>query len=309
MIRNLFLLASLFAVGALSAQGKLTTPGSAKPLFVVNEVIVNDVANIDPNNIESIEVLKTDAATKKYGSQGKDGVVIIKTKRPVQLNYRDPKMTEMWEPKPAKVTPGIGTAPPSDAIVLFDGKNLGEWQSARDGSEARWQVADGAFTVAKGTGDIKTKRTFGDVQLHIEWRAPAVIESEGQGRGNSGIFLQERYELQVLDSYESQTYSNGQAGSIYKQHIPLVNATRAPGDWQAYDVIYTAPKFGENGQLVAPARITVLHNGVLIQNNVAIWGGTEYIGLPKYNAHGKGAIQLQDHGNPVSYRNIWIREL
>lgn len=293
----------------LPAQNKIVTLGDAKPLFIVNEVIVQDAAHVQPENIESIEVLKGDAATKKYGATGKNGVVIIKTKRPVQLNYRDPKMTEMWEPRPAKITPGMGTAPPSDAIVLFDGTDLSQWQSARDGSEPRWQVADGAFTVAKGTGDIKTRRTFGDVQVHIEWRAPSVIEGEGQGRGNSGIFLQERYELQVLDSYESQTYSNGQAGSIYKQHIPLVNATRAPGEWQSYDILYTAPRFSETGRIITPARITVLHNGVLIQHNVEIWGNTEYIGLPAYKAHGDGAIQLQDHGNPVSYRNIWLRKL
>lgn len=308
MKRLLFCLAIVVA-GNLPAQVKLITPGNEKPLFVVNEVIVKDVANIDPSNVESLEVLKGEAALKKYGADGKSGVVIIKTKRPVQLNYRDPKMTELWEPKPAKITPGIGTAPPSDAIVLFDGKDLSQWQSARDGSEVKWQVADGAFTVVKGSGDIKTKRTFGDVQLHIEWRAPAVVESEGQGRGNSGIFLQERYELQVLDSYESQTYANGQAGSIYKQHIPLVNATRGPGEWQTYDIIYTAPVFTDKGQVISRARMTVLHNGVLIQNNAEIWGGTEFIGLPVYNAHGKGAIQLQDHGNPVSYRNIWVREL
>ena len=300
----------LLAVGSLPAQIKIVTPGDSKPLFVVNDVLVQDVANIQPGNIESVEVVKGEAAAKKYGPDGRNGVVVIKTKRPVQVNYRDPKMTEIWEPKPPKVTPGGNWgAPPSDAIILFDGADLTQWQSARDGGEARWQVADGAFTVTKGTGDIKTKRTFGDVQVHIEWRAPSVLEGEGQGRGNSGIFLQERYELQVLDSYESPTYPNGQAGSIYKQHVPLVNATRPPGEWQSFDIIFVAPKFGGNGRVVSPGRITVLHNGVLIQNNVEIWGNTEYIGLPRYTPHEKGAIQLQDHGNPVSYRNIWVREL
>ena len=221
----------------------------------------------------------------------------------------DPKVTELWEPKPKKVTamPVVSTAP-SDAIVLFNGKELGEWTSG-DGGPAQWEVKDGAMTVVKGKGDIKTKRQFGDVQLHLEWRTPAVIESEGQGRGNSGVFLQERYELQVLDSYESTTYSNGQAGSIYKQHIPLVNATGKPGEWQSYDIIYTAPRFGDSGRMVTPAYMTVLHNGVVIQNHAAIWGPTEFKGLPFYVAHGKGSIKLQDHGNPVSYRNIWIREL
>jgi len=221
----------------------------------------------------------------------------------------DPTVTEVWDLKPVKVTPGanLGDAP-SDAVILFDGKDLSQWTAA-DGSAARWEVKDGAFTVAKGAGDIKTKAAFGNFQLHIEWRAPAVVVGDGQGRGNSGIFLQERYELQVLDSYESPTYSNGQAGSIYKQQIPLVNATRKPGEWQAYDVIFTAPVFGESGRVVAPARITVLHNGVLIQNNATIAGPSEFKGLPVYQQHGKAGIKLQDHGNPVSYRNIWIREL
>lgn len=221
----------------------------------------------------------------------------------------DPRVTEVWEPRPPKVMPGknAGDAP-SDALILFDGKDLNEWTSL-NGSPAKWEVKEGAMTVVKGTGDIKTKRTFGDFQLHIEWRAPSVIEGEGQGRGNSGIFLQERYELQVLDSYESVTYANGQAGSIYKQHSPLVNATRPPGEWQSYDVIYTAPRFGENGKVISPARITVLHNGVLIQNNISIWGPSEFKGLPVYQSHGKAGIKLQDHGNPVSFRNIWVREL
>jgi len=192
--------------------------------------------------------------------------------------------------------------------VLFDGKDASSWTTDL-GKTIAWDIKDGALTVAKGAGDIKTKQEFGDVQLHIEWRTPSVIVGEGQGRGNSGIFLQSHYELQVLDSYESVTYSNGQAGSIYKQSMPLVNATRKPGEWQVYDVVYTAPRFGENGSLICPARITVLHNGVLVQNNTTIWGPTEYIGLPSYKAHGKAPLRLQDHGNPVSYRNIWIREL
>ncbi len=221
----------------------------------------------------------------------------------------DPKVTELWEPKPAKVNamPILSEAP-SDALVLFNGKDLSEWTS-NDGRPAQWEVKDGVMTVVKGKGDIKTKRQFGDVQLHIEWRTPAIVESEGQGRGNSGVFLQDRYELQVLDSYESVTYANGQAGSIYKQHIPLVNATRKPGEWQSYDIIYTAPRFSENGRMISPAYMTVLHNGVLIQNHAAIWGPTEFKGVPIYMAHGKGAIKLQDHSNPVSYRNIWVREL
>ena len=168
---------------------------------------------------------------------------------------------------------------------------------------------DGAFTAVKGAGDIKTKQTFGDIQLHIEWREPTNSTGEGQARGNSGIFFSEKYELQVLDSYESPTYSNGQAGSIYKQHMPLVNATRKAGEWQTYDVVFNAPRFTESGSLISPARITVLHNGVVIQNNTSIWGSTQYKGLPAYEPHGKASIKLQDHGNPVSFRNVWVREL
>jgi hypothetical protein len=224
---------------------------------------------------------------------------------------KDPKTTEVWTPEPPKVTPGKTVSEaPSDAIILFNGSSASAWQQKKDGSEAKWTVTDNTLTVKAGAGDIQTKQKFGDCQLHIEWRAPAEVKGEGQGRGNSGIFLMGRYELQVLDSYESKTYANGQAASIYKQHIPLVNACRAPGEWQTYDIIFTAPRFGENGRMIEPARITVLHNGVLVQNNVTIWGGTQYIGSPYYEKHdAKEPIILQDHGNPVSYRNIWIREL
>jgi hypothetical protein len=165
------------------------------------------------------------------------------------------------------------------------------------------------MTVQKGAGDIRTKQAFGDCQLHIEWRAPVEVIGDSQGRGNSGIFLQSTYEVQVLDSYNNRTYSNGQAASIYKQHMPLVNACRPPGEWQTYDIIYEAPIFHDDGTLARPAFITVIHNGVLVQNHVMLKGHTPYIGLPKYTAHGKLPIRLQDHGNPVSFRNIWIREL
>ncbi len=223
--------------------------------------------------------------------------------------HMDPKLTEVWEPVPPVVTPGKNcNEPPSDAIILFDGKDLNEW-TGKDGGPAMWIVADGAMTVKPRTGIIKTKKKFGDVQLHIEWRTPAEVKGEGQGRGNSGIYLMERYELQVLDSYNNKTYSNGQAGSIYKQGIPLVNACRPPGVWQTYDIIFMAPVFTEKGTLKTPARITVLQNGVLIQNNFEIKGPTVYTGIPRYEAHGKASLVLQDHGNPVSYRNIWIREL
>jgi hypothetical protein len=220
----------------------------------------------------------------------------------------DPAATEIWEPIPPKVAPGAGTAAPSDAIILFDGQDLSKWRGEK--GAAQWTVKDGAMTVAPGKGGIRTKQSFGDCQLHIEWRAPEVIEGEGQGRGNSGIFFMGQYEVQVLDSYESRTYSNGQAGSVYKQHAPLVNACKAPGEWQTYDIIFMAPVFAEDGSLRRPASVTVIHNGILVQNHVTLLGGTQYRGLPEYKAHpGKLPLGLQDHDNPVSYRNIWIREL
>jgi Domain of Unknown Function (DUF1080) len=221
----------------------------------------------------------------------------------------DPKVTEIWEPRITKVAPGANAGEaPNDAIILFGGKDLNEWTSL-DGSAPKWTVKDGVFTVVKGAGDMKTKRTFGDVQLHIEWFVPTTIVGVGQDRGNSGIFLQERYELQVLDTYENQTYSNGQAGSIYKQSMPLVNPLRKAGEWQVYDIIYTAPRFSENGRVLIPAYITVLLNGVIVQNHTQINGPTEYKGLPVYVSHGKASLKLQDHDHPVSYRNIWVREL
>jgi Domain of Unknown Function (DUF1080) len=221
----------------------------------------------------------------------------------------DPKATEVWDPVPKLVTAGEGTTAPSDAIILFNGKNLEEWEHATTKGMAPWTIADGIMTVNPGKGDIKTKRKFTDFQLHIEWRTPEKVQSEGQGRGNSGIFLQENYELQVLDNYQNKTYSNGQAGSIYKQLIPLVNVCKKPGEWQTYDVVYTAPRFNDDGSVKSPARVTVLQNGVLIQNNSEIQGKSLYIGKPFYEKHGALGIQLQDHGNLVSYRNIWIREL
>jgi len=235
-------------------------------------------------------------------------LVIIYMTAGLSQDSKDPKATEVWEPEPKVVTPGANGTAPSDAIVLFDGKSLNNWLG-KDGNIAQWALNDGAMVAVKGTGDIKTKAAFGDIQLHIEWRTPAQVQGEGQGRGNSGIFFQERYELQILDSYNNRTYSNGQAGSIYKQSIPLVNASKGPGEWQTYDVIFIAPKFNEDGTQKASGRITVFHNGVLIQNNTEILGTTEYIGKPKVIAHGKASIKLQDHGNPTAFRNIWVREL
>ena len=220
----------------------------------------------------------------------------------------DPELTEVWEPVPRVITPGTHTTAPSDAIALFDGTDLSEWVG-RDG-DPRWIVKDGIVTVVPETGDILSKRSFGDVQLHIEWRCPAQIDGEGQGRGNSGVYFMNLYEVQILDSYENRTYSNGQAGSIYKQFIPLVNASRRPGEWQSYDVVFLAPRFGSDGSVESPATFTVFHNGVLVQNYVKLTGATTYIGEPEYKPHAaKLPLKLQEHRNHMSFRNIWIREL
>jgi hypothetical protein len=232
-----------------------------------------------------------------------------------------PEDTEIWQPEPKIVTPGAKCeAPPSDAIVLFDGSNEDEWVSAQDHSPAQWVVHDGILTVSKaqGVGNIETKRSFKDYQLHIEWRIPENITGSGQARGNSGVFLastgpgDDGYELQVLDSYNNKTYVNGQAASIYKQSAPLVNPNRKPGEWQSYDVIWTAPRFNDDGSVKTPAYVTVLFNGVLVQNHFALKGQTLYIGQPFYKKYDRAPIKLQAHGDksePISFRNIWVREL
>ncbi len=232
----------------------------------------------------------------------------------------DPKLTEVYSPVPPVVTPGkTNSDAPSDAIILFDGKNLDSWRSTNDTTQpAKWIVEKGIMTVNKAAGGITTKQSFLDYQLHIEWRIPTNITGEGQARGNSGVFLASTgsgdsgYELQVLDNYNNSTYVNGQAGSIYKQGIPLANACKKPGEWQSYDVVWTAPRFNDDGSLKTPARVTVFHNGVLVQNNFELKGQTFYIGQPTYVKHGASPIKLQAHGDksePISYRNIWIRPL
>jgi Domain of Unknown Function (DUF1080) len=230
-----------------------------------------------------------------------------------------PEETEVWTPVPAVVTPGAtDAAPPSDAIVLFDGTNEDAWVSAQDHTPARWVVGDGVLTVAKGTGNIETKRSFKDYQLHIEWKIPSNITGSGQARGNSGVFLASLgpgdagYELQVLDAYNNATYVNGMAGSLYKQSIPLVNAARKPGEWQTYDVVWTAPTFNADGSLKTPAYATVFWNGVLVEDHFQLKGQTLYIGQPFYKAYDRAPIKLQAHGDksePISFRNIWVREI
>lgn len=234
-----------------------------------------------------------------------------------------PADTEQWTPIPPVVDPGAPAsekpaAPPADAIVLFDGRNLDQWVSTRDKSPAAWSVAGGVVTVKKGAGNIETRQSFRDYQLHLEYRIPANITGSGQARGNSGVFLASTgpgdagYELQILDSYRNETYVNGQAGSLYKQHPPLVNAARKPGVWQTYDVIWTAPVFAADGAVTSPARVTAFHNGLLIQNNAVLAGETLYIGKPSYRPYASAPIKLQAHGDPsppLSFRNIWVREL
>ncbi|MGB0879266.1 MAG: 3-keto-disaccharide hydrolase [Polaribacter sp.] len=223
-----------------------------------------------------------------------------------------PEETEIWKPKPKKVTIDPKTKIPSDAIILFDGTNFDEWTSSKDSTAVKWMLnKDGSTTVKDKTGDIQTKRNFGSIQLHIEWRSSAEIRGNGQSRSNSGIFLQNRYEIQVLDNNDNDTYVNGQVGSIYKQSIPLVNPSSKTGDWNTFDVIYHAPIFDSRGSVSKHGTITVLHNGVLIQDHFKIKGTTEYVGWPKNNTHNKAPIKLQDHhdNSGVSYRNIWVREL
>jgi len=231
-----------------------------------------------------------------------------------------PEETEVYEPVPKVVTPGKSSSDaPSDAIVLFDGKNLDQWVSTSDrNAPANWTVAGGIMTVKKDQGNIETKRSFTNYQLHMEWRIPANISGTGQARGNSGVFLASigkgdlGYELQILDAYNNKTYVNGMAGSIYKQVVPLANPARKPGEWQTYDVVWTAPTFGAGGAMATPARATVFFNGVLVENNVVLTGPTLYIGKPTYQSHGPSPIKLQAHGDksePLSFRNMWVREL
>jgi hypothetical protein len=234
-----------------------------------------------------------------------------------------PEDTEFYTPVPKKVTPAKGiTAAPSDAIVLFNGSNMDEWELVNHPSSSeKWELIDGTMRVSKTKGDIQTKRKFTNYQLHIEYIIPSNVTGSGQARGNSGIFLASLpegvgnaggYELQVLDNYTNTTYVNGQVGSIYKQTPPLVNAAMPAGEWQNFDVIWTAPVFNEDGSVKSAASVTVLHNGILIQNNFILKGDTPYVGQPVYVKHGASPIKLQAHGDksePISYRNIWVRPL
>jgi hypothetical protein len=219
---------------------------------------------------------------------------------------------DMNRPIPPVVDPGPAGPPspaPADAVVLFDGKDLAPWEDMK-GNPAGWKVADRFMEVVAKTGSIRTKKGFGDCQLHIEWATPAVVAGEGQGRGNSGVFLMDTYEVQILDSYNNRTYADGQAASIYGQFPPFVNACRPPGEWQSYDIVFHAPRFGPDGSLLKPARMTIFHNGILVHDNAELTGPTAHKARPPYKAHpDKLPLSLQDHGNPTRYRNIWLREL
>jgi hypothetical protein len=229
--------------------------------------------------------------------------------RPVEIQWQ---IHDMNRPMAPVVTPGPAgppVPPPSDAVVLFDGKSLAGWTDAK-GQPARWKVEDGSMEVVKDTGSIQTVKEFGDCQLHVEWVAPSPAKGEGQDRGNSGVFLMNLYEVQVLDSYNSRTYADGQAAAIYGQYPPLVNACRPPGEWQTYDIVFRRPRFAKDGGLLAPARMTVFHNGILVHDDDPLTGPTAHKARPPYKMHpAKLPLSLQDHGHPVRYRDIWIRDL
>ncbi len=222
------------------------------------------------------------------------------------------KVHDPERPMPPVVDPGPAGEPapaPSDAIVLFDGKDLSHWTDMK-GQPARWKVENGYMEVVAKTGSIRTKQNFGDCQLHVEWASPVVVKGESQERGNSGVFLMNIYEVQVLDCYNNKTYADGMTAALYGQYPPLVNACRPPGEWQTYDIVFQRPRFDENGQVISPARFTVFHNNILVHDNVELTGPTAHKARPPYKAHAdRLPISLQDHGNPIRFRNIWIRDL
>jgi len=247
-------------------------------------------------------------------------VIALAADEPKPVNKPKPEDTEVWQPVPKVITPGPAVSPaaPSDAVILFDGQNLDEWITVKDKSPAQWAAHHGVMTVNKKSGNIQSKKSFTNYQLHLEYLIPENVTGKGQSRGNSGLFLASTgggdagYELQIMDSYNNETYVNGQAASIYKQSAPLVNACRKPGEWQTYDVLWTAPTFNDDGTVKTQARVTVFHNDVLVQNDYHLTGETAYIGKPQYKKHGATPIKLQAHGDPsppISFRNIWLREL
>ncbi|MEO7963347.1 MAG: family 16 glycoside hydrolase, partial [Gemmatimonadaceae bacterium] len=221
------------------------------------------------------------------------------------------KIHDLQRPSPTVVTPAPAPGgAPSDAVILFDGSSVSQWQATEGGGDAKWTVKDGYMETSPGSGAIKTRKGFGDIQLHVEWASPSQVQGSGQGRGNSGVIIMGKYEVQVLDSYGNRTYSDGQASAVYGQYMPMVNASRPPGEWQTYDIIFRRPRFAAGGKIQRPANVTVVHNGVLVQDHVDLWGETNWLQYTAYSKHADALpLVLQDHANPVKYRNIWLREL
>ena len=276
--------------------------------YLTNALVENDFKFTSFTNIKNMKQIKTLTVIL---------AAFVFTAKAQTAKHED---TEFYSPVPKVVMPAaMPGQPPSDAVILFDGSSLDEWVPTKDSTSSnKWDLKKNIMTVNKANGDLQTKRRFTDFQLHIEYRIPKNITGQDQARGNSGIFLAALpwgaggYELQVLDNFNNETYVNGQAGSMYKQSPPLVNACRKPGEWQAYDVVWTAPRFNKDGSLKLPARVTAIHNGILVQNNTILKGDTPFIGQPEYRQHGAAPIKLQAHGDksePISYRNIWVREL
>jgi len=254
------------------------------------------------------EAVKPEATVDKVAV----GPIVIVHEEYAGVEPTTPEETEFYEPEVPVVKPGVNGSAPSDAIVLFDGSSLEGWMQSQDSTAAKWNLnTDGSMTVKDKTGNIETKQQFGDVQLHIEWSSPAAVQGASQSRANSGVFLNGMYEVQVLDNNDNPTYVNGQVGSIYKQHTPMAMASVPSGEWNTYDIIYRSPEFNAAGEKIKSGTMTVLQNGVLIQDHAELKGNTPYIGWPKNPAHVKGPIMLQDHQDDsrVSFRNIWVREL
>ena len=302
MKRRSFALSILAGFGlASAATAEMRSPDEQKAIEQLKAEIL-----ADPSRIERL-----------VAAAGKDPAKLTPLQAAV---FAAAKLTEQWEPIPPIVTPGDEPGmPPSDAIRLFDGRDLDHWEASRDRAPAGWQVHDGVMTVVKSAGNIQTKQRFRNFQLHLEWKVPQDISGDGQSRGNSGVFLavtnpatDQGYEIQILDSWNNKTYVNGQAGAVYKQAPPLANAMRPPGQWQSYDIVWTAPTFGSDGTPKSPAFVTVLHNGVLVQDHTKLAGETVFIGKPVHRAFADSPIMLQAHRDPsppISFRNIWIRKL
>jgi hypothetical protein len=296
--------------------------------ILCNAIILNVIVSIAPAEAQVAPAGSQAAPNRQIPANFAQQVALAKKFKslfdsltPMQQNMFLTEIKHIMDPEVVVVQPGkTDDAPPADAIVLFDGTDLNkEWVETGFGPNrtmtpkpaVSWVIKDGTLEATQSSGSLTTKRSFEDFQLHVEWRTPSVVTGEGQGRGNSGVVIQGIYEIQILDSYNNRTYKNGQAGAVYMQYAPLVNVSRKPGEWQSYDIIYTAPRFKNDSTFFTPPRVTIFHNGVLIQNNVEIQGPTVSPGIPKYinKKHGPAPITLQRHSGTLAFRNIWIREL